>query len=955
MESAFIRKTLETIEKYPDRIAIIDRDGHRNCTFYDLFVLAKKVTAVLNKHGICPGSHVAILLPRCMEYLAAELGIWLAGCVAVPLSTSTPPERNTRLTEFCDVQLVITAAVISEASILVPDEIRVPGHSDDAFIICTSGSTGKPKAVLHTFATLDETASRPIIPGLTMEGLSYATTAPFTFAPFLYMWCILASGNVLHVLSEDVILSTKALEEYFVRYPVNIATISPSVVKLFHNRSTTLRYVLAGGEKFTTQYSKDGYELWSGYGQSETAPIAYKKLPDHPMERVPLGHCTETYVYRILDDNGTPVHRGETGELVLKGTFFKCYYKQPELTEKAVVDGWYHTNDLVYEKSDGELQYVNRKDFVVKINGQRVDPGEAENAMLSVPGVTEAAVKDFKRADGSVFLCGYYLADQEINGFAEVLGKRLPVYMIPSFFIRLEDLPRLPNGKTDRRSLPEPDISLFRKGYVAPETDLQRKLCHAVEKTLGLEKVGICDSFFSLGGDSIQCMRLIDTLREEGIELSVKMIYRFPTARMLSEELERIKVSSLPEDTAFEGELYPLPYQVYYLDYQLYSPNTLLCDNIMYLKMDRKRVDPAKLKTAVEKVLRHYLILQSAFEYSEKGELVIRRHPELIQDVEICETTEEEIETIHKPAFAKPFAKLFGCLLYKMKIFAAGDKTWLFMDFHHSVMEGSSQAVFLRNVFRCLNGDEPEDDRYGEYLRKMHEELNGPDAQKDLGQLHKMYDNACDTYPKPDCLSRENLRAVADAVFRFPYRAYQEAAEKKHTTLNCALVAAGLLALSRYNGSSNVAVEWVYNGRDEKWKEELVGLTLSAVPARVDFGRIPDTDALLKEVGSQIALGIRYSPYSYAVRSASPGKTEYMKMVFEQGLGMPENMPEGTMFEMDFDSLETCMSIIQCILFPVGPDDIPTLRVVSNGAVYRTESITGIAKMVVEAFEECLL
>lgn len=276
MESAFIRKTLETIEKYPDRIAIIDRDGHRNCTFYDLFVLAKKVTAVLNKHGICPGSHVAILLPRCMEYLAAELGIWLAGCVAVPLSTSTPPERNTRLTEFCDVQLVITAAVISEASILVPDEIRVPGHSDDAFIICTSGSTGKPKAVLHTFATLDETASRPIIPGLTMEGLSYATTAPFTFAPFLYMWCILASGNVLHVLSEDVILSTKALEEYFVRYPVNIATISPSVVKLFHNRSTTLRYVLAGGEKFTTQYSKDGYELWSGYGQSETAPIAYK-------------------------------------------------------------------------------------------------------------------------------------------------------------------------------------------------------------------------------------------------------------------------------------------------------------------------------------------------------------------------------------------------------------------------------------------------------------------------------------------------------------------------------------------------------------------------------------------------------------------------------------------------------------------------------------------------------
>lgn len=955
MESAFIRKMLETMEKYPDRTAITDRDGHRNCSCYDLSVIARKMTAVLKKHGICSGSNVAVLLPRCMEYLAAELGIWLAGCTAVPLSPSYPPERITWLTGFCDVQLVITEDIVSEASSLVPGEVQIPENTDDAFIICTSGSTGKPKAVLHTFQTLDEATSRPVIPGLAMEGLSYATTAPFTFAPFLYMWCILAGGNVLHVLSEDVILSTEALEEYLDSHPVNIATISPSVLKLFHNRSKTLRYVLAGGEKFTTQYSKDGYELWSGYGQSETAPIAYRKLPDHPMEKVPLGRCTETYAYRILDENGDPVPRGETGELVLKGVFFKGYYKQPGLTDKAVVDGWYHTNDLVYENGDGELQYVNRKDWVIKINGQRVDPGETENAMLSVSGVMEAAVKDFKRTDGSVYLCGYYLADHEIGSFAEALGKRLPVYMIPSFFIRLEEFPRLPNGKTDRRSLPAPDMSLFTAAYLPPETELQKKICNAMEKTLGVNKVGLRDSFFSLGGDSVQCMRLISALREEGIELSVKMIYRFPTADMLSEELERIKETRLPGDAASSRELYPIPYQVYYLDYQLYSPNTLLCDNITHLKMDRKKVDPAALRASVEKVLRHFLNFRSVFEYSDRGELVIRSRPELIRDVEIVETTEEELETVHKPAFAAPFGKLFGCLLYRIKIFASKDHTWLFTDFHHSIMDGSSQAVFLRNVFRCLNGSEPEPDRYGEYLRTMHGELNGPGARADLGELHRLYDNCRDTYPKPDRFSRENLRTAVDAVFHFPYRVYEKAAEEKHTTLNCVLVAAGLLAMSRYNGSSSVAVEWVYNGRDEKWKEELIGLTLSAVPARVDFSQIPDTDALLKEVGSQIALGIRYSPYSYAVRSVSPGKTEYMKMVFEQGIGMPENMPEGTEFSMDFDSLGTCMSMIQCILFPTDPDVVPSLRVVGNGAVYQTESILRIAQMVVDAFEECLL
>ena len=955
MDSSFIRKMLETVEKRPDRTAIIDRDGQRNCTFYDLFVLAGKITAVLQKRGICPGSCVAILLPRSMEYLASELGIWLAGCTAVPLSPSNPPERNAQLTEFCDVQLVITADVISEAAALVPGETQIPGHTDDAFIICTSGSTGKPKAVLHTFATLDEAASRPIIPGLAMDGLSYATTAPFTFAPFLYMWCILASGCVLHVLSEDVILSTEALEEYLVKYPVNIATISPSVVKLFHNRSSSLRYVLAGGEKFTTQYSKDGYELWSGYGQSETAPIAYKKLPDHPMEKVPLGHCTETYEYRILDDDGMPVPKGETGELVLKGVFFKCYYKQPELTEKAVIDGWYHTNDLVYENSDGELQYVNRKDWVIKINGQRVDPGEVENAMLSVPDVRDAVVKDFKRADGSAYLCGYYLADHEIRGLSEVLGKKLPVYMIPSFFIRQEDFPRLPNGKTDRKSLPEPDISLFSKSYIPPETDLQKKLCHAMAKTLGLDKVGICDSFFSLGGDSIQCMRLINVLREEeGIELSVKTLYHFPTVDMLSKELENRKETS-PLPGAVPEELYPLPYQVYYLDYQLYSPNMLLCDNISHLRMDRKKVAPAALKTALEKVLRHFYNFRSTFEYNDKGELVIRSHPELVEDVEIVETTEEEVEAIHKPAFSVPFERVIGNLLYRIKIFATKNSTWLFTDFHHAIMDGSSQAVFLRNVFCCLDGGEPGEDRYAEYLQKMHEELNASDTQDNLLQLGRLYDSSCDSFPATDLISRGNLRAVSDAAFHYPYHRYEEAAKKKYTTLNSALIAAGLLALSRYNGSNKVSVGWIYNGRDEKWKEDLVGLTISAIPAHVDFGQITNTDALLKEVGSQSALGIRYSPYSYAVRSVSPGKTEYMKMVFEQGLGMPDNMPEGTEFQMGFDRLKACSSIIQCILMPVGPDEIPTLRVIGNGAVYQLETITKIAQMVVDAFEECLL
>lgn len=955
MNSTFIEKMLSMSKKYPKKTAVIDRNGKRSCTFEDLLAIAGKVTAELHKRNIQRGSCVAILLPRCTEYLAAELGIWLAGCIALPLSPSYPPERITWITDFCDVQLVIGEEIISEAATVAPGEVQIPDNTDDAYIICTSGSTGKPKAVLHTFQTLDEAASRPVIPDLAMEGWSYATTAPFTFALFMYIWCFLANGNIIHILSEDTVLSTEALEEYLDKNPVNVATINPSVLSFFHNRSKTLRYVLGGGEKFTTQYSKDGYELWSGYGQSETAPIACRKLPDHPMERVPLGHCSDTYEYRIIDENGNPVAKGQTGELILKGVMFKCYYKQPELTEKTIVDGWYHTNDLVYENSDGELQYVNRKDWIVKINGLWVDPGEAENAMRAVTGVKDAVVKDFRRSDDSAYLCGYYLADKEIDGLSEILSKKLAAYMIPSFFVRLDDFPKLPNGKLDRKALPEPDASLFRAAYIAPENDLQKKLCDAMAKTLGIEMVGITDGFFTLGGDSIRCMKLINTLREEeNIELSVKMVYRYPTVEMLSKELEKETDTSVLRNRLTSGELYPLPYQVYFIDYQLYSPNTILCNNITYLKMDKSKVNPVELKAAVEKVLHHFLNLYSTFEYSENGELVIRCHPELIQDVEIVETVEENIETIHKPAFVKPFEKLIGNLLYKIKIFVTQDSTWLFTDFHHSIMDGSSIAVFVWNVFNCLNGGEPDEDRYGEYLQRMRDELKSSDAEADLSQLKMLYDQNYETYPTPDFLSRENIRKAVDAAFHYPYRCYEEAAEKMHTTINGALIAAGLLAISRYNGNSKVAVEWTYSGRDEIWKESLLGLTMTAIPTQIDFDSINNTDALFEEVNRQIALGVRYSTYSYPVRSVSPSKREYMKMVFEYGIDMPDNIPEGTEFEADFDRLKTCMSIIQCIMFPVRADDIPSLRVVGNGAVYKTESIIEIAEMVVEAFEECL-
>jgi surfactin family lipopeptide synthetase A len=311
------------------------------------------------------------------------------------------------------------------------------------------------------------------------------------------------------------------------------------VLANFHNRSASLKVVYTGSEKVVNQCSRDGYTLLNNYGMTETMGSVFVYKVDQPYESTPVGRPApdSPTEWMLLGDDGKPVADGEEGELVVKGHFCKGYYKDPERTAQLYQDGWLHTNDIMRQLPDGNMVYVNRKDWMVKINGQRVEPGEVENAMKRIDGVAQAIVKGFDGKTGSQFLCGYFTVDEgaaiDAQQVHDTLASQLPPYMVPLHIVKVDEFSYLPNGKVNRKALLPPDTSELQSNYVAPTNEVEQTLCEAFASIFGMEQVGIDDDFFMLGGDSIKVMRLQQVC--EDLNLNSKMVYKGKTPRHIAE------------------------------------------------------------------------------------------------------------------------------------------------------------------------------------------------------------------------------------------------------------------------------------------------------------------------------------------------------------------------------------------------------------------------------------
>ncbi len=540
MKSIFIEKLLETAGRYEDKVAFVDLGGSRSTTYGQLLALARKVAVYLHRQGVAPYSNVCIRMPDTMEFMAAEIGVWLSRCAVVPIGMNSPEERVRAIARNCESALLIDEELmqkVKNASVSDAEETTLPESTDDALIVYTSGSTGLPKGIVHTFEPFDKNYPHTFGLAAPSPEIVFGNGIPFYFMAIVFLYDMLRTGATVHLYSANVKTDAKALQNYILAHGITVSHISPAVLLHFLNRSSNLKAVITAGERLTTQCSKNGYVLYNLYGLSETSgTVTSYEVGPSPMEKVPLGICNPGIEYRIVGENGEDVPIEKEGELYLKGPFCKGYYKAPELTQKLYADGWLHTGDIVSQGTDGLLYYRNRRDWMIKVNGQRVERGEVETAIRKMTGVEDAIVKGFDNGRGSQYLCAFYIAEREIDRdeFREHLDRLIPRYMHPGAYVRMDSFPLNANGKVNRLILEEPERRT-RSEHEGPKTNREVNLLAVARKVMRMDDLGVTDNLVEMGLDSISAVEMVSLAKDRGITIKANDLMIHKTVRNLSE------------------------------------------------------------------------------------------------------------------------------------------------------------------------------------------------------------------------------------------------------------------------------------------------------------------------------------------------------------------------------------------------------------------------------------
>ena len=518
--SELIRRINQNVINNPDFTVIVDQGENNSFTFAQLDAYARRIAGKLIAMGVHSRDFVTIELPRNKEYLAAMYATWLVGAAFAPLSPTYPAERLEYIRSDCHAKANINEKFLKKMGDAAPFEGIVETEDDDpSLLIYTSGSTGKPKGVLHSHQSISDSVIRYIDYANAPKGYRAALGAPFTFVASVQgVFAPLCGLMTAYLMPYEAMRDPVLLADFIYENQINRTFISPKMLKVFKQKGDCLRTVFTGSERVSNTAS-DEFDIYVMYGQTESAGAVLAFKIDKPYENTPIGKPIGDVRTYILDENG---NEADEGELCLAGIFADGYVGLPDQTAKTFVDNPFmeqdgfakllKTGDIVKKGEDGNIIYLNRKDWMVKINGQRVEPGEIEAIIKQTDGIHDAALKDFKNQYGQVYLVAYYVESSPINPdeLKADIAQKLPSYMIPAFFVKLDKLPVNQNGKLDRNALAAPEAGSFKNEYIKPETDMQKTLCAAFETVLGVENVGIDDDFFALGGDSIKSVMLED-------------------------------------------------------------------------------------------------------------------------------------------------------------------------------------------------------------------------------------------------------------------------------------------------------------------------------------------------------------------------------------------------------------------------------------------------------------
>ncbi|MGY4713121.1 non-ribosomal peptide synthetase, partial [Mycolicibacterium sp. CBM1] len=892
------------VARVPDAVALTC--GSRSWTYRELDEVSDRFAHLLAGRGIGPGQRVAVLLPRSAEAIVSILSVLKTGAAYVPIDPAAPSARmQLVLGDAAPVAVITNAALaprlagqaiavidVDDPGAGCPAAAVLPGPAVDdiAYLIYTSGTTGIPKGVAITHSNvaqlMDALHAAPLpSPRVWSQCRSYG----FDVSVQEIFGALLGGGRLV-VVPETVARAPEDLQAMLAAEHVTVFSTTPSELGMLSPEGLDSMSLIIGAEPCPTALM----DRWASqrvminaYGPTETTvDVALSAPLVAGSGVVPIGPPISGAALFVLDGWLQPVPPGTVGELYVAGRGVGVgYIGRPGLSSSRFVacpfgvpgERMYRTGDLVWWGADGQLRYLGRADEQVKIRGYRIELGEIRSVLAGLAGVEQAVVITREDRPGEKRLVGYVTGTAVLDPvkLRSAVAERLPEYMVPAAVVVIDALPLTVNGKLDRRALPAPEFS-DAGHYRAPTTVVEEVLAGIYATVLGVPRIGIDDSFFDLGGDSLSAMRLIAAVNTGlNTRLSVRTLFEAPTVAQLADRIGGERIPLEPQTSephappsvavqsnlaGFDGSMRiadVLPLTPLQEGLLFHASAALGGDDVyavqVYVGLSGP-LDVDRLQAAVQAVVARHPNVAARFSQRFAQPVQVIPADAVVPwqyfELESAAGDIEELITRLCAAERAAVCELRDTPAFRaMLLRTSPDRYRLVLTNHHIVLDGWSLPILLGEVFASY---------YGQRLAPVapYRRFVTWLTDRDLDAARAVWANALAGFDTPTLLGsagRASLgeRAVASfSVSGDTTRALGELARSCQTTVSTVLQAAYARVLMSLTGRCDVAFGTTVSGRPDEvlGADSMVGLLINTVPVRARIWASTTTVELLTQL-----------------------------------------------------------------------------------------------------------
>ncbi|MDW3192239.1 MAG: amino acid adenylation domain-containing protein [Cytophagales bacterium] len=950
----------EQVTQQADKVALIY--GEESVSYHDLNVRSNQLAAYLKYKGVTTGSIVGLLLDDPLQQVISILGTLKASGCYLPIDTSHPDERIGYMLDDSTCKMVLTNTALASARqqllegrvvVLVSDEkvqtysgenlVREVGSSDLAYIIYTSGTTGRPKGAMieHRQVVRLFFNESPLFDFGPSDVWTMFHSYSFDFSVW-EMYGALLHGGKLVLLSREVARDPGIYHQLLADHGVTILNQTPTAFQslqaqdhLKGDNSLQVRKVIFGGEKLIPSVIrswKEKYpetEMINMYGITETTVhVTYKLLTasDLSSSVSNIGKPIPTTQVHVLDDQGQLSLPGVKGELYVGGDgVCRGYLNNSELTEEKFIPNPFQGGGRLYKTGDagrwlpnGELEYLGRIDNQVQVRGYRIETGEIETHLLAHEWVKEAVVTS-RGEETDINLVGYYVSEEElsVNTLRSHLSHQLPSYMIPAYFVHLDQMPLTGNGKVDLRALPEPEATA-QEAYIAPRNPEEALLCEIWQSVLSIEKIGIGDNFFTVGGDSIKSIQIISRLRASGYELSVKDIFSSqtievlaPRMRLLTREVDQSPVTGYVPLTGIQAWFFAQPLQAAHHFNQsvlLNFPNG---------------ITEATVRTIFDQLQRHHDAFRMSYSMDTSGVHQENKgipypltltYADLSSDNSatatlstLCQQEQEGIDLKEGP-------------LLRLGLFDMPDGSRLQVVVHHLVMDGVSWRVLFEDIdslYRQIEAGKslqlpPKTDSYKSWSEGLRSYMKGETFKNNLSYWQEAFKQECGDIPKDTSTESNRMCDTRTVHFQLDAAITTDLLTTVHkpfnTQINDMLLSGLILGAHEYYGNDSLRVDLEGHGREEIVPDLDISRTIGWFTSiySVELSYASEMSAVLKGVKERLRSipqnGADYLLARYVSQELPEVDASSQTRISFNYLGQFDGDTEGRVFEIASES-----------------------------------------------------